>query len=99
VQGKSDIADLLCKAGAQGDIRTLQLLQDGEADLSTQDYFGLSVAHAAAANGHIEALKWLNTQDFQFEICDIEGYTPVYRAKEAGHEECEEFLENIMLGD
>ena len=57
------------------------------------------MAHAAAANGHIETLKWLNSQNFQFEICDIEGYTPVYRAKEAGHKECEDFLERIMLNE
>ena len=49
-------------AAARGELQYLVNLRTRGADLTLADYDGRTAAHLAASNGHLDVLKYLNSQ-------------------------------------
>lgn len=53
------LGSTLCGAGASGDVNKLKQIAAAGQDLGVADYDGRTAMHLAAANGHVDAIKYL----------------------------------------
>ncbi|KAL6214786.1 hypothetical protein ACLB2K_014218 [Fragaria x ananassa] len=63
-----------------------------ELDVNWVDSDGRTPIHVAAANGHVEMLKFLVSAGGDGEVWDRKGWTPLHCAAEKGHLESTKFL-------
>jgi len=65
------IAKMLCEIGSEGDVLRLRLLSQAGANLELSDYDNRTVGHLAAAEGHINVLKFLcESTKYNFLLLD-----------------------------
>ena len=75
--GASIIADdsrmskMLCSIGHENDMLKLSFLVKSDADIDLADYDRRTIGHLAAAEGHMEMLRYLATKsNFDFNLAD-----------------------------
>jgi glutaminase len=83
-------------AASKGDIRTLERLHNEQFDLENGDYDKRTPMHLAAAEGHLEVIKFLIEHNNK-PIRDRWGGYPIADAKENGHVEIVEIFEKLDL--
>ncbi|MCB9553399.1 MAG: glutaminase A [bacterium] len=79
-------------AASTGDVRTLRRLQSEFVDLEKGDYDRRAPMHLAAAEGHVEALRFLLEHNVSPNVPDRWGGLPLDDAELAGHPEAAELL-------
>lgn len=78
------LARMLCQAGLENDVKTVQMLNKVNVDLEISDYDKRSVGHLAAAEGHFELMSYLKTETkFNFEIKDRWGTRAIDECRNA----------------
>ncbi len=81
---KSEMADLFCKLGYEGDLDTIKLFHICGANLMTGNFDGRTLAHIAAAEGNSEIIKYLVEEtNYNIMVSDRWGYTPLDEANES----------------
>jgi len=53
------VAEKLCRAATQGDMKTLKKLVEAKCDINLGDYDGRTALHLAAASGDVEVVRYL----------------------------------------
>ena len=88
------ISTLLFKV-KDGDLNKLNTMYDNECDMTLADYDDRTALHIAAAEGHLDCVKFL------VEVCQVPtapkdrwGKTPLDGAKEFNRKEVQQYLEN-----
>ncbi|XP_071560537.1 uncharacterized protein [Temnothorax nylanderi] len=72
---------------------TVKILLKNKANISAQEYCGLSVLHYAINNNHIDVVKILLKEDVNVDINEIVGgLSPLHAAAVSGHLELVNFL-------
>lgn len=79
-------------AASTGDVRTLRRLQGEFVDLEKGDYDRRAPMHLAAAEGHVDALRFLLDHHVSPNVPDRWGGLPLDDAELAGHHEAAELL-------
>lgn len=83
----------ICRAVVEGDISTLTKEIDFAFDVNrTEIAFNVTLLHAAAIWGQVEAAKHLLKAGAKIDAQDLEGVTPLYQAVRKGHHAVVEFL-------
>lgn len=73
------------------------LIDSGQTEWDERDTTGATPAHYAAAQGHVNVLKWLNSKG-EISTTDELGGSPLHDAAEQGQFECVRYLvENASL--
>jgi len=87
-------------AAQKADLLTLRhMFLQGE-DLNECDYDGRTALHLAAAEGHIECVKFLiNVAKVNCHVVDRWGHTPIDEARKFGHEEVVTLMETKSMKD
>ena len=83
---------LALRAANIGDIRSLQHLYDDNADLSKGDYDNRTPMHLAAAEGHLEVVRFLLDNEISANHHDRWGGTPLNDAELGNHTDVIELL-------
>ena len=83
---------LALRAANIGDIRSLQHLYDDNADLSKGDYDNRTPMHLAAAEGHLEVVRFLLDNEISANHHDRWGGTPLDDAELGNHTDVIELL-------
>ena len=83
---------LALRAANIGDIRSLQHLYDDNADLSKGDYDNRTPMHLAAAEGHLEVVRFLLDNEISANHHDRWGGTPLDDAELGNHMDVIELL-------
>ena len=73
----------LISAAAKGDLTTIEHME-GKISLSVADYDGRSALHLAAAEGHLEVVRYLLEHGADREAKDRWGATPYHEASKLG---------------
>lgn len=76
LNSKSDIVEILCKSAFENDLETIKLFSECGANLMASNYDRRTLAHIAAAEGHIEIIKYLIEINLNLMISDRWGNTP-----------------------
>jgi glutaminase len=80
------------RAASIGDLRTLQHLFDDQADLSRGDYDSRTPMHLAAAEGHLEVVRFLLAKNMGANRRDRWGGTPLSDAELGGYSDLSNLL-------
>jgi len=92
----TDLCHDLLHAAEMGNFPQLKVLENIGFDLSYADYDHRSVAHVAAARGHISVLKYLFKHNVDMAAQDRWGITPVEEAMRTGNEEAARALKFMI---
>ena len=105
VDGKSeprlDLVGPLCAAAFSGDIAAIKKVISEGADVN-RDRFphdSRTALHAAAAGGHLGAVKYLVEECGAQLLPDRYGAIPIHDAVHHSHDAIREFLQNIAIGE
>ena len=82
----------LVKAAARGDIKGVEKLLAGGADVNVKSEEGDSPLHMAAAGGHMKLAEFLADRGADVESKDGKGNTPLLEAVDKGHKDIAELL-------
>mmetsp|Transcript_14242 Transcript_14242/g.24223 ORF Transcript_14242/g.24223 Transcript_14242/m.24223 type:complete len:130 (-) Transcript_14242:28-417(-) len=95
-----NLAEKLCEAGNQGDVKFVSLLNKSEVDLNTSNVDKRSVGHIAADEGRFNLLEFLaSTNRFDFDRTDRWGKSTRMLIKESErlNENQKQVLEAMLL--
>ena len=88
------IAKMLCLIGYENDMAKLRFLIQSDCDIETGDYDKRTIGHLAAAEGHVEMLKFLATQSkFNFDLRDRWNYSVLGELKDL---EAKKMIEQLV---
>jgi len=74
IASKERLAKMMCMCGYDGDLEKLKTLHLCEANLESADYDKRTLGHLAAAEGHVELLKYLIEEtEYNFDLQDRWG--------------------------
>ena len=77
------IAKILCMIGFENDMDKLRFLIQSDCDIEMGDYDKRTIGHLAAAEGHVEMLKYLATHSkFNFDLRDRWNYSVLGELKD-----------------
>eukprot|EP00906_Rhabdomonas_costata_P004480 RCo006610 len=87
----------LCQKARDGDIDALtELLKGSDISVNDADYDKRTALHLAAAEGHLEVVRFLLGQKAKVNVQDRWGNTPLDEARRSNHSEVEALL--MMVG-
>ncbi|KAL2320493.1 hypothetical protein Fmac_029462 [Flemingia macrophylla] len=86
------LGDGLCVAARRGEVRSIERLISGGAEVNGRDQHGWTALHRASFKGRVEAVRALLERGIEAEARDEEGYTALHCAVEAGHADVAEVL-------
>ncbi|XP_076323123.1 uncharacterized protein LOC143232022 isoform X2 [Tachypleus tridentatus] len=83
------------EAAKSGDLHVIKLLlKNDRKRIETVDERGWTPIHLAAANGHVDIIKFLAQEGAHLAALDPSGYTAIHLAAMNGHASCIEILLN-----
>ena len=96
-----DLVGPLCAAAFSGDIEAIDkiIADGGDVNRDRFPHDGRSALHAAAAGGHLEAVKYLVQKCGAELLPDRFGAIPIHDAVHHSHDAIREFLQNIDIGE
>jgi glutamate dehydrogenase len=77
---QSDMGNILCQAGAEGNVQYLQLLLACNVDINAHDYDFRTCLHIAASEGHVSTVEFLLQHGAKVNAVDRFGNTPLGNA-------------------